>query len=254
MSRYCFQLQVKPARVDEYRERHAAVWPEMLRALADTGWHNYSLFLRPDGLLIGYLETDDLAAAQAPWTPPRSTPAGRPRWPIFDGPGRPARRGVRSSWTRSSTWRTELAHHRPAPRTDPDDHLADHHRPALEGRRSRSRRGPTATPAPGSRCSPTRASRAPVGEDRRRRDGAPLHRAGAVGRAAHPVGPGRRLRQAGASTPRTSGSPRHDQLQHVPGRRLQARQPDQRRRADPPKAVATTSSASRSWTPPAPAT
>ena len=31
--------------------RHAAVWPEMLRALRDTGWHNYSLFLRDDGLL-----------------------------------------------------------------------------------------------------------------------------------------------------------------------------------------------------------
>ena len=65
MPRYCFQLQVKPDRIAEYRERHAAVWPEMLRALAETGWHNYSLFLRPDGLLIGYVESPDLAAAQA---------------------------------------------------------------------------------------------------------------------------------------------------------------------------------------------
>ena len=65
MPRYCFQLQVKPDRIAEYRERHAAVWPEMLRALAATGWHNYSLFLRDDGLLVGYLETEDFAAAQA---------------------------------------------------------------------------------------------------------------------------------------------------------------------------------------------
>ena len=65
MPRYCFQLQVKPDRIAEYRERHAAVWPEMLRALAETGWHNYSLFLREDGLLVGYLETEDFAAAQA---------------------------------------------------------------------------------------------------------------------------------------------------------------------------------------------
>jgi L-rhamnose mutarotase len=65
MPRYCFQLQVKPDRIAEYRERHAAVWPEMLRALAETGWHNYSLFLRPDGLLIGYVESPDLRAAQA---------------------------------------------------------------------------------------------------------------------------------------------------------------------------------------------
>ncbi|MDX6359124.1 MAG: L-rhamnose mutarotase [Nocardioidaceae bacterium] len=63
--RVCFQLQVKPDRIDEYRRRHAAVWPEMLRALADTGWHNYSLFLRDDGLLIGYVETPSIAQAQA---------------------------------------------------------------------------------------------------------------------------------------------------------------------------------------------
>jgi len=63
--RVCFQLQVKPHLIPEYTRRHAAVWPDMLSALAATGWHNYSLFLRPDGLLIGYLETDDLAAAQA---------------------------------------------------------------------------------------------------------------------------------------------------------------------------------------------
>lgn len=64
-TRVCFQLQVKPERIPEYTRRHAAVWPDMLTALAATGWHNYSLFLRPDGLLIGYLETDDLADAQA---------------------------------------------------------------------------------------------------------------------------------------------------------------------------------------------
>ena len=65
MQRVCFQLQVKPDRTEEYKGRHAAVWPEMLEALAATGWHNYSLFLREDGLLIGYFETPDLQAALA---------------------------------------------------------------------------------------------------------------------------------------------------------------------------------------------
>jgi L-rhamnose mutarotase len=65
MPRYCFQLQVKPDRIAEYRQRHAAVWPDMIKALHDTGWTNYSLFLRPDGLLIGYVESPDLTAAQA---------------------------------------------------------------------------------------------------------------------------------------------------------------------------------------------
>ena len=59
MQRVCFQLQVKPALIDEYTRRHAAVWPEMLDAIADSGRRNYSLFLRADGLLIGYYETDD---------------------------------------------------------------------------------------------------------------------------------------------------------------------------------------------------
>jgi L-rhamnose mutarotase len=64
MRRVCFQLQVRPDRLEEYRTRHAAVWPEMLRALHETGWHNYSLFLREDGLLVGYFETHDLDAAR----------------------------------------------------------------------------------------------------------------------------------------------------------------------------------------------
>ena len=63
--RVCFQLQVDPARLDEYRERHAAVQPDMLRAIEASGRRNYSLFLREDGLLIGYYEVDDDEAAQA---------------------------------------------------------------------------------------------------------------------------------------------------------------------------------------------
>lgn len=65
MQRVCFLLKVRADRIEEYRERHAAVWPEMLEALGRTGWRNYSLFLRDDGLLVGYLETDDFEAARA---------------------------------------------------------------------------------------------------------------------------------------------------------------------------------------------
>lgn len=61
--RVCFLLKVRPGRLDEYRDRHAAVWPDLLAALRETGWHNYSLFLRGDGLLVGYFETPDLGAA-----------------------------------------------------------------------------------------------------------------------------------------------------------------------------------------------
>jgi L-rhamnose mutarotase len=63
MERVCFTLRVKPARLAEYKERHKRVWPEMRAALRETGWHNYSLFLREDGLLIGYVETPDFRKA-----------------------------------------------------------------------------------------------------------------------------------------------------------------------------------------------
>jgi L-rhamnose mutarotase len=65
VERVCFLLRVRPERLDEYKERHRAVWPEMLDALRSTGWGNYSLFLAPDGLLVGYVEVEDFAAAVA---------------------------------------------------------------------------------------------------------------------------------------------------------------------------------------------
>jgi len=65
VTRYCFRLQVRPDRIEAYVDRHRAVWPDMLEALRDAGWRNYSLFLDEDGLLVGYVEADDLTAAQA---------------------------------------------------------------------------------------------------------------------------------------------------------------------------------------------
>ena len=64
MERVCFLARVQPDRLKEYKRRHREVWPEMLQALRETGWHNYSLFLRDDGLLVGYLETPDYQKAQ----------------------------------------------------------------------------------------------------------------------------------------------------------------------------------------------
>jgi len=64
MQRICFLLKVRPERLEEYKARHQTVWPDMLAALSETGWHNYSLFMRDDGLLVGYLETEDFEAAR----------------------------------------------------------------------------------------------------------------------------------------------------------------------------------------------
>jgi L-rhamnose mutarotase len=65
VQRVCFTLRVRPERLEEYKARHRSVWPEMLDALRATGWRNYSLFVSEDGLLVGYLETDDFQAALA---------------------------------------------------------------------------------------------------------------------------------------------------------------------------------------------
>ena len=66
MKRVGFLLKVKREKMAEYIQHHENVWPEMLQALRESGWHNYSLFIREDGSLFGYFETEEsLAAAQA---------------------------------------------------------------------------------------------------------------------------------------------------------------------------------------------
>ena len=66
MKRVGFLLKVKESMIKGYKARHKAVWPEMQDALRRTGWHNYSLFMGPDGLLFGYFETPtDLQTATA---------------------------------------------------------------------------------------------------------------------------------------------------------------------------------------------
>lgn len=63
--RVCFTMNLRPDRIADYLAAHDEVWPEMLEALRATGWRNYSLFLRPhDGLVVGYVETDDFDRAR----------------------------------------------------------------------------------------------------------------------------------------------------------------------------------------------
>ncbi|MCI0478769.1 MAG: L-rhamnose mutarotase [Anaerolineales bacterium] len=59
MRRVGFLLKVRQDKLAEYKARHKQVWREMLDALRRTGWHNYSLFMRDDGLLFGYFETPE---------------------------------------------------------------------------------------------------------------------------------------------------------------------------------------------------
>ena len=54
MKRVAFVLKVREEKLQDYKMHHRRVWPEMLDALRRTGWHNYSLFVRKDGMLFGY--------------------------------------------------------------------------------------------------------------------------------------------------------------------------------------------------------
>ena len=58
MQRVCFLLQLKKDRIEEYRKAHQ-VWPEMLDAMHAAGIRNYSMFIRKDGMLVGYFEAEN---------------------------------------------------------------------------------------------------------------------------------------------------------------------------------------------------
>lgn len=58
MKRVCFLLQLKKDRVADYLRAHR-VWTEMRAAIQKVGIHNYSMFCRKDGLLVGYFEAKD---------------------------------------------------------------------------------------------------------------------------------------------------------------------------------------------------
>ena len=57
-------MQLKPGCETVYREKHAAIWPEMLETLRRYGIRNYSIFRR-DLTLFAYYETDDPSAVAA---------------------------------------------------------------------------------------------------------------------------------------------------------------------------------------------
>ena len=70
MTRHGSIIEVDPARLEEYKTLHRAVWPEVLATLAECRIRNYSIFLRHiEGrpFLFSYFEYtgDDLAADSA---------------------------------------------------------------------------------------------------------------------------------------------------------------------------------------------
>ena len=44
MQRVGFEMKIHPEMVEEYKQRHDDIWPEMSAALVRTGWRNYTIF------------------------------------------------------------------------------------------------------------------------------------------------------------------------------------------------------------------
>ena len=45
MKRVAFKMKLNPGFKEEYRRRHAAIWPEIVKLLEDSGVSDYSIFL-----------------------------------------------------------------------------------------------------------------------------------------------------------------------------------------------------------------
>jgi L-rhamnose mutarotase len=55
MQRYGSIIKISPEHLDEYKEAHAAVWPEILSMIKECNIQNYSIYYR-DGFLFSYFE------------------------------------------------------------------------------------------------------------------------------------------------------------------------------------------------------
>ena len=50
-------IKLKPEVIPEYKRIHAAVWPEVLKAIRDSNIRNYTIFLKePENMLFAYWE------------------------------------------------------------------------------------------------------------------------------------------------------------------------------------------------------
>jgi L-rhamnose mutarotase len=45
--RIAFRMNLNPGQAAEYRKRHDAIWPELVKALGDAGVSDYSIWLDP---------------------------------------------------------------------------------------------------------------------------------------------------------------------------------------------------------------
>ncbi len=62
MERLCFTFEIRPGTEAEYKKRHDEIWPELVDAIKEAGFENYSLFRRGTQV-VAYVECEPDAAS-----------------------------------------------------------------------------------------------------------------------------------------------------------------------------------------------
>lgn len=52
MKEEAFSMKLKPGFADEYKKRHDAIWPELKKAISETGVYDYSIYLDEESLTL----------------------------------------------------------------------------------------------------------------------------------------------------------------------------------------------------------
>jgi L-rhamnose mutarotase len=65
MKREAFKMHLKPGCEDEYKKRHAAIWPELKTLLAENGVFDYSIYWdKETNLLFAFQKTSGEESSQ----------------------------------------------------------------------------------------------------------------------------------------------------------------------------------------------
>ena len=79
MERLCFTFEIRPGTEAEYKKRHDEIWPELVDAIKQAGFENYSLFRRGTQV-VAYVECQPDAASAFAALGPNEANARWSKW------------------------------------------------------------------------------------------------------------------------------------------------------------------------------
>jgi L-rhamnose mutarotase len=79
VERLCFTFELRPGTEAEYKKRHDEIWPELVDAIKEAGFENYSLFRRGTQV-VGYVECEPDAASAFAALGPNEANARWSKW------------------------------------------------------------------------------------------------------------------------------------------------------------------------------